>query len=104
MPFARFAALELGGSMIWASALLGLGYAFRAQLEALAAWAFRVSSSALLVLGVPLAAYLAYKYWQRRRFLKNLKMARLLPEALLELLEAGEPLFLLDLRHPDELA
>jgi membrane protein DedA with SNARE-associated domain len=104
MPLARFAALELGGTLLWATTLLGLGYAFRAQLEALAAWAFRISSSAALVLGVPLAAYLGFKYWQRRRFLKNLKIARLLPERLREMIAAGEPVFLLDLRHPDELA
>ncbi len=104
MPFARFAALEAGGSTLWASTLLGLGYAFRSQLEAVAAFAFRVSSSALLVLGLPLAAYLGFKYWQRRRFLKNLKVARLLPEAVLEMIQAGEPLFLLDLRHADEVA
>ena len=40
------------------------------------------------------------KYLQRRRFLRELYKSRITPEDLRQMLDSGEPLVILDLRHP----
>ena len=49
---------------------------------------------------VELAAYIVRKYLARRRFQRELWMARISPEDLKAKLDAGEPLAIVDLRHP----
>jgi len=51
----------------------------------------------LLVLGLA-AAWIGWKFVQRRRFLHKLAVARITPEELRDRLEAGESLFMVDLR------
>ena len=47
-----------------------------------------------------LAANAGLKYVQKHRFLKELQNARIAPKELLEMLDAGQPVVILDLRHP----
>jgi len=51
-----------------------------------------------------LAAYIAWKYIQRRRFLRHLRIARITPNELKHKLDAGEAILVLDVRHPLEFA
>jgi hypothetical protein len=55
------------------------------------------SGFALLVLGL-LAAWIAWKFVQRRRFLRKLAGARITAEELRDLLEAGEDAMIVDVR------
>lgn len=45
-----------------------------------------------------LAAYIAWKYIQRQRFLHQLAIARVTPEEVKKRLDAGEALLILDMR------
>jgi predicted sulfurtransferase len=45
-----------------------------------------------------LAAYIAWKYIQRQRFLHQLAIARITPEEVKQKLDAGEALLILDMR------
>jgi membrane protein DedA with SNARE-associated domain len=103
MPLARFAIYQAAGTLIWASTFLALGFAFRRQLARLVELAFQVSSSVAVVFGLPLAAYLLFKYLQRRRFLARLRGSRILPEDLKSRMDSGEAFFILDLRQEHEL-
>jgi hypothetical protein len=47
-----------------------------------------------------LAGNVGYKYWQRRQFLKELYKSRITPEEVRRMLDSGESLVILDLRHP----
>jgi rhodanese-related sulfurtransferase len=52
-----------------------------------------------------LAANVGIKYMQRRQFLKELYKSRITPEEVRQMLEGGEKIVILDLRHPlDSLA
>jgi rhodanese-related sulfurtransferase len=51
-----------------------------------------------LVVPVGLAAYMLWKYIQRKRFLHRLAIARITPEEVKQRLDAGEDLLILDLR------
>jgi len=58
-------------------------------------------SGALLVLGIII--FFVGRLLRRRMILKELAAARLEPEELKRQLDAGEPVFIVDLRHPLEL-
>ncbi len=47
-----------------------------------------------------LAAYVLWKFFQRRRFLRRLRIARITPKELMDKLTAGENISIVDLRQP----
>src|SRR5262245_11784777 len=87
------------GSFLWAAPFLGLGYLFSDQLEPIADYGRRMGSGLIVLFAGALAAYLTWKYIQRRRFIRDLAMARITPEALKAKLDAGEDVMIIDLRH-----
>jgi hypothetical protein len=61
--------------------------------------ALRLGEWLVLLLASALAVYLLGKYWQRRRFLRVLRLARITPEELKGRLDRGEEIVIVDLRH-----
>jgi rhodanese-related sulfurtransferase len=53
-----------------------------------------------LVIALAFAGWLALKWYQRRLFLKRLWVARIAPRELKSLMDAGEEVVVVDLRHP----
>jgi rhodanese-related sulfurtransferase len=53
-----------------------------------------------VVLAGSLAAYILWKYIQRRRFLRRLRIARITPQELMDKLGAGDDISIVDLRQP----
>lgn len=91
------------GSALWVGALLAGGRFFGDLLNhdtRVLDWAGRFSG-ALLLLGILI--FFAVRLVRRRMVLKQLAAARLEPEELKRRLDAGEPVFIVDLRHPLEL-
>ena len=93
---------DAGGALVWIVVYGGVGYLFRAQLERVGALAMQMGSGLVYVLGGALAAYIGWKYYERQRFLRELRIARIRPEELMEKLKAGEPIVVVDLRHSVE--
>jgi membrane protein DedA with SNARE-associated domain len=102
MRLSRFVLWDAAGASIWAGSCLAVGYAFSSQLEQVAELAMRLGSRLVAVLAAGLAAYLSWKYAQRRRFIRELTVARITPEELRRRLEAGEDIVVVDLRHSME--
>jgi hypothetical protein len=100
MPVPRFLVFDGLGAFLWVSAFAALGYGFSDQLEWMAAYFLRWGSWLLMILLGSLAGYILWKYCQRQRFLYRLRIARISPKELLEKLDAGEQLMILDLRQP----
>jgi len=98
----RFLVWDLAGSLVWAGAFLGAGVAFSSEIERIAEWALRLGSWLLVLLLLGLAGYIGWKYSQRRRLLRSLRVARITPEELKARLDAGERVAIVDLRHPVE--
>jgi membrane protein DedA with SNARE-associated domain len=97
-PYGRFLLYDGTGAWIWSGAYLAIGYLFSEQLELAVAYASRMGSG-LLVLVVGLFVFwIGWKFLQRRRFLKQLVVARITPEELHDRIKAGEDLFIVDLR------
>lgn len=103
MPPASFLYSDLAGSALWAGVFLGAGYLFQAQLELAAGNALRMGSWLGVVLAVALAAWIGFKYGQRRRFLKSIRVARVTPEEVMERIRDGEDLVIVDLRSFSEI-
>jgi membrane protein DedA with SNARE-associated domain/rhodanese-related sulfurtransferase len=99
MPWWKFLIADTAGSALWTGTFLGAGFVFRLQLEEVGDILARLGSGLVSMVGCLLALWIGYKYWQRRRFMRSLRMARLTPEELKDHL--GEYV-ILDLRTPDE--
>lgn len=98
-PVLRFLAADWTGTVLWSSAYLGAGYIFREQLEDVVAFIARLGGS-MLAAAVALASlWVAYKFWNRRRFLRGLRIARVKPE---EVFERLTDFVILDLRSAAE--
>jgi membrane protein DedA with SNARE-associated domain len=102
MRLAPFLLYDGLGSFLWAVPFLGLGYLFSDQLERAADYGQQMGSWLIVLLAGALAAYLTWKYIQRRRFIRYLAIARITPEALKAKLDAGEDIVIVDLRHAQE--
>ena len=103
MKYPAFLFFDTIGGSLWVLTLLLVGRFFGDVLKrdpSLLNWAGRFSG-ALLVLGV--AGFLLVRLWRRKMVLKKLALSRLEPEELLRQLEAGEQVYIVDLRHPLEL-
>jgi hypothetical protein len=96
---ARFALYDSVGALIWISSYVALGYLFSDQLEDVAAYAVHLGSSLVVVVVVSLAAWIVWKYVQRRRFMRKLSIARITPEELRDQLASGKEVMIVDLRN-----
>jgi membrane protein DedA with SNARE-associated domain len=93
-----FAGYAAAGGLLWAGSWIGLGYFFSAAIVEVVSQAARLGMSAIALLAVGLGAYVAFKYVQRRRFLRSIRIARITPDDLKQRLDAGEDVLVLDLR------
>jgi membrane protein DedA with SNARE-associated domain/rhodanese-related sulfurtransferase len=103
MSLSRFLLFDTAGATLWITAILTAGRLFGDALKrdpGLLNWVGRFSG-ALLILGV--IGFLIGRLVRRRQFLRKLIQSRLEPEDLKRQLDAGESVFIVDLRHPLEL-
>jgi membrane protein DedA with SNARE-associated domain len=94
----RFFFFDGLGSLLYAGCFIFLGLLFSNQLEQIIAALASLGSGALAVIVGLVALYIGYKYFQRRRLLSELRMARITVDEVHQKLEAGENPVILDLR------
>ncbi len=96
--WARFIALSALAAMLWVGAGLAAGMLFKSQIERLIMRLDDIGSmaggAALVLLGV----YVGYKWWERTRFYKALRMARISVSDLKQLIENGSQPLIIDVR------
>jgi membrane protein DedA with SNARE-associated domain len=100
MPVPRFMLFDSLGGFFWVATFTGLGVVFSDQLEQIAAHSLRWGGWLVVVLAGALAAYILWKYIQRRRFIRRLRIARISPKELMDELIAGHDMSIVDLRQP----
>jgi membrane protein DedA with SNARE-associated domain len=103
MSLGDFAAVDGAGAVLWAGCFLGLGFIFSEQLEDVANWAARLGSGLGVIVALAVAVYLGYKYYQRRKFMRSLRIARIAPEDLKRMIDDGEEVTIVDLRNAYQL-
>lgn len=93
-----FLLLDGLGSLLWAGTAVGLGFAFSSQIDSFLAAFQRAGSLALQAVVALLALYIGLKWWQRRRLLVALRMARISVDELNQQIARGHAPLLLDVR------
>lgn len=98
MRLSRFILFDALGALLYVGAFVGLGFVFSNQLEQVAARMASLGFSMVVIIATAFAAYVAWKYVQRRRFIRSLRIARITPDDLRRKIEAGEEVVVVDLR------
>jgi membrane protein DedA with SNARE-associated domain len=99
MRLKRFLLFDALGALLWAATFLGAGYVFSGEIERVAEHAAALGGWLVVLLVAALASYIAWKFIARQRFLRELRISRLTVEELKKKIDAGEDLFIVDLRH-----
>ena len=99
MSVRRFLLLDTTGTLLWSGTFVLFGMAFHDQLETAAAAIGEFGFWAGFVLAAIVALYIGSKFVQRQLFLRTLKMRRLAPEEVYEMLEHDKGTHVIDLRH-----
>lgn len=93
-----FLTFDAIGAALWASVFVAVGWIFRDAVEMLILTLQRLGEIGLGLLFVALAVFVAMKWWDRRRFFNELRMARISVDELAQMLQAGTAPLILDVR------
>jgi membrane protein DedA with SNARE-associated domain len=102
MPFWKFLGLNAAGSALWIASYLCLGFVFHHEVDVIIVWLGLFGQRAGLIVVLLLAAYLLAKYIQRRLFMRQLRINRVSPHDVFDLLSTNDAMTILDLRNPGE--
>ena len=100
----RFIVYDGIGAALWAGGAVALGAVFHEAVEALLAQLDQLGHVALLLLIVAIVLFVSFKWWQRRRFMAQIRMSRISIEELTSLLDSGRDAIILDVRSPESRA
>ncbi len=100
----RFLVFDFLGSVLWVSGAVILGAVFHEAVEALLNTLEDLGHIAILMLLVALALFLAYKVWQRHRFLREIRMTRISSDELRAEMQAMPGLMVVDVRSAESRA
>ncbi|WP_209617023.1 DedA family protein/thiosulfate sulfurtransferase GlpE [Frateuria flava] len=98
LPPRWFLLFDALGSLLWAGVAVVLGYAFSDGVERVLGALEGTGALALQLLGAMLALYILFKWWQRRRLLVALRMARIEVDELAQALRSARPPLVFDVR------
>jgi membrane protein DedA with SNARE-associated domain/rhodanese-related sulfurtransferase len=94
----KFVVLSTLSAAIWVGSGIAAGMLFRSQIEKLLLHLDRFGGLAGLIIAGLLAVYIAFKWWERARFYRLLRMARISVAELYELIQTGAEPIIVDVR------
>ncbi len=95
-----FLAYDAAGALLWAGLCAGVGALFSGQLEWLAGLFDQAGGLLLAMVAVAFTGFIGYKCYHRQKFLRELRMAKISVEELKQRMDAGDPVTIVDVRHP----
>jgi len=98
VPIHLFLLWDLLGNLLWAGSALSLGFVFHGAVGRGLAFLHRLGVWAVVIAVGALALVVAMKWWERRRFYKLLRLARIRVEDLRRLIESGRTPAIVDVR------
>ena len=93
-----FLAFDTAGGALWVLAGMGGGMLLGSQIERLLEYLDNYGVAAMVLVGALVAAYIAFKWWERHRFYAMLRMARISVDELHRLMDAGVAPLVVDVR------
>lgn len=97
LPFLLF---NGAGTALWVGAGVGGGILLGSQIERLLEYIEHYGTAAAVVAAAVVVGYVAFKWWERHRFYKMLRMARISVDELYQLMDQGESPLIVDVRSP----
>lgn len=94
----HFLLFDAGGALLWAGAGIGGGMIFHRAVDRVLGFLSSLGSGAIVLLAIALALFIVAKWWQRQRFYKILRTARITPPELWSLMQEGKNPIVLDVR------
>ena len=94
----RFLLFNGAGALLWSFSFLLLGYVFSDQIGYVAELAMQFGKTATAIIAAGLGGYVLYKYLHRQKLLRELRMARISPTELKQLMDDGHRSVVVDLR------
>lgn len=94
----RFLALSTVGATLWVGSFLALGALLRKQIDRFLPLVDRYAGITLMIVVALVLLYIAFKWWERRRFYESLRMARMSVEELYQRLNSGAAPLIVDVR------
>jgi len=98
----RFLLTDVAGCGIWSVSYLLAGKLFHRQIDELLVMLGLFGRRAGMIVVGLIAGYIAWKFLQRWRFRRELRINRVTPEEALALMNSGSPITVVDLRHPED--
>ena len=98
MPAAAFLALDGLGSLFYVGAIVALGVMFQNAIASVVATLVEFGAFGAVIVVAAIGLYVLIKWWQRRLFIRQLRMDRITVDELRNLMAAGGPLLILDVR------
>jgi membrane protein DedA with SNARE-associated domain/rhodanese-related sulfurtransferase len=95
-----FLLFDAAGGALWVAAGMGGGMLLGSQIERLLEYLQNYGAAAILLVVALVAAYIAFKWWERHRFYAMLRMARISVDDLYRLMDTGETPLIVDVRSP----
>ena len=93
-----FIVYSAAGAALWAGVATGAGIVFAREVDGLLTWLADMGSRAIFIVGACFAAFIAFKWWERVRFIRALRMARISVDELHALMQASATPVVLDVR------
>jgi membrane protein DedA with SNARE-associated domain/rhodanese-related sulfurtransferase len=100
MSFGRFALFSVIGGGLWVGAALIAGLLLKSQIAQLLPRLSGIGGTVVVIVLVLLAAYIAFKWWERRRFYAALEMARIGVDELYGRMQGDAVPVVVDVRSP----
>jgi membrane protein DedA with SNARE-associated domain len=97
-----FLFFDAGGALAWAGSAVLLGRIFHRAIDRTLQFLSDIGTQAVALVAVALGLFIALKWWQRRRFYRALRMARVSVEDLSDKLSGPAPPLVFDARTPAE--
>ena len=99
LSWVRFLAYDVCGTLFWATSILLIGRMFHHQVEDILGLLRRSGASMLAIVIIAAAAWISFKYIQRHRFIRKLRVSRIAPEELKRDIDDGRSVVIVDLRN-----
>jgi len=96
---AGFLAYDTAGSLLWSAAYVSLGFVFASELDRVIQIVQRFGTVLLIVAGVPLLLYVAWRGLYLARVIRHLRLRRISPALLQHKMDESDQVAIFDLLH-----
>jgi membrane protein DedA with SNARE-associated domain len=94
----EFLIYDAAGAFLWAGAAVAAGHIFHGAVERVLRALENLGAWAVLFVVCVLAIVIVVKWWQRRQFMLRMRLARVTPQEVMQMLENSQPPVIIDAR------